>query len=46
MDKGNGNLCGGEFRAKRNTEVSKWDLDIEPHREKMNTQDLETRFKE
>jgi type I restriction enzyme R subunit len=24
----------------------KWDLDIEPHREKMNTQDLETRFKE
>jgi type I restriction enzyme R subunit len=22
-----------------------WDLDIEPHREKMNTQDLETRFK-
>jgi type I restriction enzyme R subunit len=23
----------------------KWDLDIEPHREKMNTQDLETRFK-
>ncbi len=23
-----------------------WDLDIEPHREKMNTQDLETRFKE
>lgn len=25
---------------------SKWGLDIEPHREKMNTQDLETRFKE
>jgi type I restriction enzyme R subunit len=25
---------------------TKWDLDIEPHREKMNTQDLETRFKE
>jgi type I restriction enzyme, R subunit len=24
----------------------KWDLDIEPHREKMNAQDLETRFKE
>ncbi len=24
----------------------KWDLDIEPHREKMNNQDLETRFKE
>jgi len=24
----------------------KWDLDIEPHREKINTQDLETRFKE
>ena len=24
----------------------KWDLDIEPHIEKMNTQDLETRFKE
>lgn len=24
----------------------KWELDIEPHREKMNTQDLETRFKE
>lgn len=24
----------------------KWDLDIEPHREKMNTQDLETRFKD
>lgn len=24
----------------------KWRLDIEPHREKMNTQDLETRFKE
>lgn len=24
----------------------KWDLDIEPHREKMNSQDLETRFKE
>jgi type I restriction enzyme R subunit len=24
----------------------KWGLDIEPHREKMNTQDLETRFKE
>jgi type I restriction enzyme R subunit len=24
----------------------KWDLDIEPHREKMNTQDLATRFKE
>jgi type I restriction enzyme R subunit len=23
----------------------KWDLDIEPHREKMNTQDLESRFK-
>ena len=23
----------------------KWDLDIEPHREKMNTQDLEVRFK-
>ncbi len=23
----------------------KWDLDIEPHREKMNTQDLEARFK-
>lgn len=23
----------------------KWDLDIEPHREKMNMQDLETRFK-
>ena len=23
-----------------------WDLDIEPHREKMNTQDLETRFKD
>lgn len=23
----------------------KWGLDIEPHREKMNTQDLETRFK-
>lgn len=23
----------------------KWNLDIEPHREKMNTQDLETRFK-
>lgn len=23
-----------------------WDLDIEPHREKMNNQDLETRFKE
>lgn len=23
----------------------KWDLEIEPHREKMNTQDLETRFK-
>ena len=23
----------------------KWELDIEPHREKMNTQDLETRFK-
>ncbi len=23
----------------------KWDLDIEPHREKMNNQDLETRFK-
>jgi type I restriction enzyme R subunit len=25
---------------------AKWDLDIEPHREKMNTQDLEVRFKE
>jgi type I restriction enzyme R subunit len=25
---------------------SKWGLDIEPHREKMNTQDLETRFKD
>lgn len=25
---------------------AKWDLDIEPHREKMNNQDLETRFKE
>ncbi len=25
---------------------SKWQLDIEPHREKMNTQDLETRFKD
>ena len=25
---------------------SSWDLDIEPHREKMNNQDLETRFKE
>lgn len=25
---------------------NKWDLDIEPHREKMNTQDLETRFKD
>ena len=24
----------------------KWDLDIEPHRKKMNTQDLETRFKD
>jgi type I restriction enzyme, R subunit len=24
----------------------RWDLDIEPHREKMNNQDLETRFKE
>lgn len=24
----------------------KWELDIEPHREQMNTQDLETRFKE
>jgi type I restriction enzyme R subunit len=24
----------------------KWDLDIEPHREKMNTQDLEIRFKD
>ncbi len=24
----------------------KWDLDIEPHREKMNTQDLEVRFKD
>jgi type I restriction enzyme R subunit len=24
----------------------KWELDIEPHREKMNNQDLETRFKE
>ena len=24
----------------------KWGLDIEPHREKMNTQDLETRFKD
>ncbi|HRO09682.1 MAG TPA: type I restriction endonuclease subunit R [Saprospiraceae bacterium] len=24
----------------------KWNLDIEPHREKMNTQDLETRFKD
>ncbi|NVN96991.1 type I restriction endonuclease subunit R [Candidatus Nomurabacteria bacterium] len=24
----------------------KWDLDIEPHRGKMNTQDLETRFKD
>jgi type I restriction enzyme R subunit len=24
----------------------KWDLDIEPHREKMNSQDLEIRFKE
>ncbi|WP_428329522.1 type I restriction endonuclease subunit R [Mucilaginibacter sp.] len=24
----------------------KWDLDIEPHREKMNTQDIETRFKD
>lgn len=24
----------------------KWELDIEPHREKMNTQDLEARFKE
>ena len=24
----------------------KWDLDIEPHREKMNTEDLEVRFKE
>lgn len=24
----------------------KWDLDIEPHREKMNSQDLEARFKE
>lgn len=24
----------------------KWELDIEPHREKMNTQDLETRFKD
>jgi len=24
----------------------KWDLDIEPHREKMNTEDLETRFKD
>ncbi len=24
----------------------KWDLDIEPHREKMNTQNLETRFKD
>jgi type I restriction enzyme, R subunit len=24
----------------------KWDLNIEPHREKMNTQDLETRFKD
>ncbi len=24
----------------------KWDLDIEPHREKMNTQDLEARFKD
>lgn len=24
----------------------KWDLDIEPHREKMNSQDLETRFKD
>jgi len=24
----------------------KWDLDIEPHRAKMNTQDLETRFKD
>ncbi|AEI49871.1 type I restriction endonuclease subunit R [Runella slithyformis] len=24
----------------------KWELDIEPHREKMNTQDLEKRFKE
>ena len=23
-----------------------WDLDIEPHREKMNEQDLETRFKD
>lgn len=25
---------------------SKWELDIEPHRAKMNTQDLETRFKD
>jgi type I restriction enzyme R subunit len=25
---------------------SKWDLDIEPHREKMNSQDLEVRFKD
>jgi type I restriction enzyme R subunit len=25
---------------------AKWDLDIEPHREKMNSQDLEVRFKE
>ncbi len=25
---------------------TKWDLNIEPHREKMNTQDLETRFKD
>jgi type I restriction enzyme, R subunit len=25
---------------------AKWDLNIEPHREKMNTQDLESRFKE
>jgi len=24
----------------------KWDLDIEPHRDKMNSQDLETRFKD
>lgn len=24
----------------------KWDLDIEPHREKMNSEDLETRFKD
>jgi type I restriction enzyme, R subunit len=25
---------------------NQWDLDIEPHREKMNSQDLETRFKD